>query len=84
MAELVTSYGGRVEGWPNDVNRDEWEKLTQRGIDAARRLGVEPVIPAKEMSDPDVDHLGVMAYAAWFEHLHNTKRTPARSPSPAG
>jgi len=33
-------------------------------IEAGRRLGVEPVISAKEMADPDVDHLGVMAYVA--------------------
>ena len=36
---------------------------------AGKELGVEPVISSKEMSDPGVDHLGVMAYAAWFEHL---------------
>ena len=36
---------------------------------AGRELGVEPVISSKEMSDPEVDHLGVMAYAAWLEHL---------------
>ena len=34
-----------------------------------KEVGVEPVISAKEMADPEVDHLGIMAYAAWFEHL---------------
>ena len=33
-------------------------------MEAARKLGVEPVITAREMADPDVDHLGVMAYVA--------------------
>ncbi len=36
-------------------------------IDASRGLGIEPVISAKEIADPEVDHLGVMAYAAWFQ-----------------
>ena len=38
------------------------------GMDAAKRMGVDPVISAKEMADPEVDHLGVMAYAAWFQN----------------
>ena len=33
-------------------------------MEAARKLGVEPVITAREMADPEVDHLGVMAYVA--------------------
>ena len=41
------------------------------GMDSGQTLGVQPVISAKEMSDPEVDHLGIMAYAAWFEHLVN-------------
>ena len=58
---------------------------------AGRELGVEPVISSKEMSDPEVDHLGVMAYAAWFEHLkpqtvvHSTTPPPpaiAHAPTP--
>ena len=30
-------------------------------------MGVDPVITAQEMADLEVDHLGVMAYAAWFQ-----------------
>ena len=37
------------------------------GIDASKTLGIEPVISAKEIADPEVDHLGVMAYAAWHQ-----------------
>ena len=36
-------------------------------MDASRSLGIEPVISAKEIADPEVDHLGVMAYAAWHQ-----------------
>ena len=42
--------------------------LTFPGIDGGIRIGVQPVIPAQEIADPDVDHLGVMAYAAWFQY----------------
>ena len=43
--------------------------LTIAGMTAAsKQLNIEPVITAKEMADPEVDHLGVMAYAAWFQH----------------
>lgn len=45
-------------------------------MNAAKSLGVDPVVSAKEMSDPDVDHIGVMAYAARLESL-----TPKKKPS---
>ena len=35
---------------------------------AQNSLAIEPVISAKEIADPEVDHLGVMAYAAWFQN----------------
>ena len=63
-------------------------------MNSAKTLGVEPVISAREMADPEVDHLGVMAYAAWFEHLKprgsisvpvvvpTPPPSPVRAPSP--
>lgn len=30
-------------------------------------MGVEPVLKAPDMADPNVEHLGVMAYAAYFQ-----------------
>ena len=44
---------------------------------AAETIGVQPVISAREIADVDVDHLGVMAYAAWFQ-----KHSPGASTSP--
>ena len=39
-------------------------------MDASKRdLGVEPVLTAKQMVQPDVPHIGVMAYAAWHRHV---------------
>ena len=50
---------------------------------SAKQIGVEPVISAHEMADQEVDHLGVMAYAAWFEHLRPRKPVViAAPPSP--
>ena len=47
-------------------------------MSCARGLGVEPVISAKEMADTEVDHLGVMAYAAWFQRAKNRKPEPRK------
>lgn len=38
-------------------------------MEAGKKLGVDPVLPAKDMADKNVEHLGVMAYAAHFEWL---------------
>lgn len=47
-----------------------------KGLEAAQRLGVNPILTAKEMCDPEVDHIGIMAYAAYFKDFKPTK-TPA-------
>lgn len=39
------------------------------GIHAGRRLGVEPLLSAKDMVNQNVEHLGVMAYAASFQWI---------------
>ncbi|XP_021372143.1 filamin-A-like isoform X2 [Mizuhopecten yessoensis] len=60
LCNLVTSLGESASPMGNPVDD------LQQGIDAARRLGVEPILTAKEMCDPEVDHIGIMAYAAYF------------------
>ncbi|CAG5127218.1 unnamed protein product, partial [Candidula unifasciata] len=64
LCTLVKSVGGEVAGWPN-FSQDPEQNL-QHGIDGARKLGIEPIFTAKEMADPEVEHLGIMAYAAYF------------------
>ncbi|XP_023932624.1 filamin-A-like [Lingula anatina] len=64
LCKIVTAAGGQVPGGDDDS-----VTLTQKGIDAAKRLGVEPVLKAEEMTDPEVEHLGVMAYAARLSEL---------------
>ncbi|KAL4220761.1 hypothetical protein ACF0H5_021155 [Mactra antiquata] len=74
LCKLVNSLGGNVSGWP--AMSDNPVENMQRGIDGAKGLGVEPILAAKEMCDPEVDHIGIMAYAAYF-----MKFKPVRSAS---
>jgi hypothetical protein len=50
-------------------------------MNAAKRLGVDPVITASEMADPEVDHLGVMAYAARLQLLAVSRAPPPQAAS---
>lgn len=43
---------------------------------AKQQLGVEPVVTAKDMADPAVGHLGVMAYAASFQRASLSEPPP--------
>ena len=49
------------------------------GLDEGERLGIKPIFSAQEMSDPEVEHLGIMAYAAYYTKLKPVKvnRNPA-------
>ena len=48
------------------------------GLQVGRQLGIEPIISADEMADPDVEHLAVMAYVAAYSMLDNLKVNPAK------
>ncbi|XP_052216529.1 filamin-B-like isoform X2 [Dreissena polymorpha] len=64
MCALVTSVGGHIPGWPS-VGGDNIQVM-QLALDAARVLHIEPILGAKELCDPEVDHIGIMAYVAYF------------------
>ncbi|GBP62392.1 Filamin-C, partial [Eumeta japonica] len=68
--ELVRSMGGPALP-PNRIRRDpaKWEDNNQSAIDAAKKLGVQPVLSAKDMSQNEVEHLGVMAWATQFRSV---------------
>ncbi|XP_041369318.1 filamin-C-like [Gigantopelta aegis] len=72
LCRLVKNLGGRVKGWPHLSNNPE--ENIDAGIEGARGLGVEPILSAKEMSEAEVEHMGIMAYAAYFTQL-----TPVKS-----
>lgn len=40
--------------------------MSSAALDGARALGIEPILSARELADPEVDHIGIMAYVAYF------------------
>ncbi|RUS75786.1 hypothetical protein EGW08_016447, partial [Elysia chlorotica] len=81
LCTLVKCVGGDVVGWPS-MHTDS-ERNLQNGVDGARALGIEPIFSAKEMSDPEVEHLGIMAYAAYFRK-YKPVRIVAAKPTLSG
>ncbi|CAB3377794.1 Hypothetical predicted protein [Cloeon dipterum] len=66
LCELVHSLGGPVANL-RKLSPDDGENNLGLGIRGGQRLGVEPILRAKDMADQNVEHLGVMAYAAHFQ-----------------
>ncbi|XP_026764452.2 filamin-A [Galleria mellonella] len=68
--ELVRSMGGPALP-PNRLRRDpaRWEENNQHAIDAAKKIGVQPVLSAKDMSQNETEHLGVMTWATQFRNV---------------
>lgn len=46
-----------------------WESNMKRAIDAGNRFGIKPVVAPKEMAQPDVEHLAIMAYATELQWI---------------
>ncbi|KAJ9573497.1 hypothetical protein L9F63_009061, partial [Diploptera punctata] len=74
LCRLVRSLGGPVPGYDQLISDPSaWEsnlnKRKKRGIRGGEKLGVEPILKAKDMADKNVEHLGVMAYAAHFQWI---------------
>ncbi|XP_023314002.1 filamin-A isoform X2 [Trichogramma pretiosum] len=68
LCSLVRKLGGPAPAYDRiDSRPSAWEHNLQLGIDAGKKLGVEPLLKAKDMADQNVEHLGVMAYAAFFQ-----------------
>ena len=42
-------------------------------MNGAKGLGIEPLLSAKEMVDPEVDHIAIMAYAVYFKRFKPLK-----------
>lgn len=47
--------------------------LLSTAIDAGKKMGVDPVLTATEMEDPNIDHLSVMAYLNRFRYAKPVK-----------
>lgn len=44
-----------------------YENNIRKALDAGIKLGVHPVLTAKDMANPEVEHLGIMAYATHLQ-----------------
>lgn len=73
--EIIKGLGGPAPA-PESLNTHHsyWESNIKKAVDAGKRLGVQPVLSPKDMTNPDVEHLGIMAYAANLQWV--TPRPP--------
>ncbi|KAJ1528888.1 hypothetical protein ONE63_007257 [Megalurothrips usitatus] len=70
LCTLVKSLGGPVPGYKDMAfDPDSWESNLNAGIQGGKKLGVEPILRAKDMANKEVENLGVMAYAANFQWI---------------
>ncbi|XP_076753150.1 filamin-type immunoglobulin domains fbug isoform X1 [Xylocopa sonorina] len=68
LCGIVRNLGGPAPAYDKiNTEPSAWEHNLQIGIDGGKKLGVEPILKAKDMADQNVEHLGVMAYAANFQ-----------------
>ncbi|GIY41276.1 filamin-A [Caerostris darwini] len=75
LCALVKAYGANVPDYTElKKERSFWEQNIQHGIIGGESLGVRPLLKPKELSDPEVEHLGVMAYIARFQWVKPIKR----------
>ncbi|XP_052216594.1 filamin-A-like isoform X3 [Dreissena polymorpha] len=72
LCAIVVSLGEKISGWPN-LDRTKALENCQKGIDGGKELGIEPLLSAKEMSDPLVDHLSMMSYLSKFSNVQPRK-----------
>ncbi|XP_033637542.1 filamin-C-like isoform X1 [Asterias rubens] len=65
LAQAVAE--GTCPEW-RDLNKNDKLANCQKGLEAGKKLGIKPTLSAREFTTPDVDELGVMSYAARFQH----------------
>ncbi|XP_076311299.1 filamin-B-like isoform X3 [Tachypleus tridentatus] len=79
LCTLVHSLGASIPGYPHlSQGRSAWEENLKFGINGGKYLGVEPLLTAKEMADPEVEYLGTMAYISRFQWIRPRKRLSER------
>ncbi|KAL9699468.1 hypothetical protein quinque_002909 [Culex quinquefasciatus] len=67
FCEIIKDLGGPVPD-PAKLSSDPimWESNQNKVIEGGLKLGVKPVLSAKDMATADEEHLGVMAYTTWL------------------
>lgn len=75
MCEIIKGLGGNVPG-PEKLNTDSyhWENNIKKAVDAGTKLGARVILQPKDMANPEVEHLGIMAYATQLQWI--TPRPP--------
>ncbi|CRL07142.1 CLUMA_CG020137, isoform A [Clunio marinus] len=75
FCEIIKGLGGAV---PNQgkISSDPamWESNMKRAMESGKRFGINPVLSPKDMTQPDVEHLAIMAYATHLQWV--TPRPP--------
>lgn len=56
------------------MQQHNWESNITKAVNAGKQLGVTPILAPKDMANPDVEHLGIMSYAANLQWV--TPRPP--------
>jgi len=69
-AALVKSKGGPVPGFRQINNNPEnWVSNIDVALKGAQKIGVSPVMESRDIANPNVEYLGVMAWAAQFQWI---------------
>uniref|UniRef100_A0AC35FWF6 Calponin-homology (CH) domain-containing protein n=1 Tax=Panagrolaimus sp. PS1159 TaxID=55785 RepID=A0AC35FWF6_9BILA len=66
LARLVEAVGGTVPAFNKMIFDDPsyWPENVSRGLDGALELGIQSLIGPDDITDLDVEHLGILALAA--------------------
>jgi hypothetical protein len=65
--------GATISDFPN-LDRTKKEYNCQLGLEACRQLKIETYVTPKELSDPDVECIGIMAMLAHFKYTKPIKK----------
>jgi len=68
FCEIIKGLGGSAPA-PDKLSTDpfHYENNIRKAVDAGAKLGVQPILTPKDMANPEVEHLGIMAYAAHLQ-----------------
>lgn len=64
--------GASIPDYPN-IDRTKKERNCQQGLDACKQLRIEQYVSAKELSEPEVEPIGVMATLVQFKYAKPIK-----------
>jgi hypothetical protein len=56
--------------YPNSTGLLKQLLLTDTALKGGQKLGVSPVLEARDLANPNVEYLGVMAWAAQFQVIN--------------